>query len=424
MDKVMLIVLILGGFFLVVAIFLNPAMAGTIIIIVLPFLAFALYGLKQGRRTARAMEELKVLVRQEKEDVLRDIKKLQQRQQEQYEHLRDYGRDLAIAQNKEQLLRLIVTMFGKATRTAAGESHCFLISHVPGADEFEYEIGYNFDSTALKATRFSEKDEVIDAVVKSKKIVTYLSDIFSGDTNIRYFLKDDKMGFLAQLGSLALIPLLIEEEVWGIVVIFCGESAAALIKNEESFFLLMVSQASIALGNAIHRGLASVDRLTQLYNRNFLQKRLKEEIEFCNRQQLPMSILMIDIDNFKNINDTYGHHEGDVVLKHLAQVFTKSVRLTDVCARYGGEEFVIVLPGISEGKDEKISIAERIRAAVEATEFVVIGEKKVSVTVSIGVTVRRYPADKDADIEELIKRADTKLYQAKKEGRNRVCYPD
>ena len=205
-------------------------------------------------------------------------------------------------------------------------------------------------------------------------------------------------------------------------MIFCRESAAARIKNEDSFFRLLVAQASIALGSAIHRGLASVDKLTQLYNRNFLQKRMREEIEFCNRQLLPLSLLMMDIDHFKLINDTYGHQEGDMVLKKIAQIISKSVRLTDICARYGGEEFVIVLPGIEEIANDKFSIAEKLRQAVEKSDFVVLGDKHIDVTISVGVTVRRYPEDKDLSMDELIQNADKLLYKAKEEGRNRVCY--
>jgi diguanylate cyclase (GGDEF)-like protein len=194
------------------------------------------------------------------------------------------------------------------------------------------------------------------------------------------------------------------------------------IKNDEAFFLLLVAQASIALGSAIHRGLASIDKLTQLYNRTFLQKRMKEEVEFCNRQLLPLSLMMLDIDHFKAINDTYGHQEGDMVLKKIAQIISKCVRLTDICARYGGEEFVIVLPGIEEIANDKFSIAEKVRQGVEHSDFVVLGDKHIKVTISVGVMVRRYPEDKDFDMNELIKRADEMLYKAKKEGRNRVCY--
>ena len=185
---------------------------------------------------------------------------------------------------------------------------------------------------------------------------------------------------------------------------------------------MLVSQAAIAMGSAIHRGLASIDRLTQLYNRTFLQKRMLEEIEFCNRQLLPLSVLMLDIDNFKAINDTYGHHEGDMVLNNCAQSLRSCFRLTDLCARYGGEEFVVVLPGMAETKADEFSIAERLREAVEKGEFVIRGEKHLKVSISIGATVRRFPEDKEESMDNIIMRADKLLYKAKNSGKNCVCY--
>ena len=422
MNKWLMIIPIMGLVFLSIFLIFNPVTGGIALVITLPFIIYAIIVVVQRNTAKKELQETIRVFLAEKEEIIKEIKRKEDRQREQYELLQGFGKDLSTALNKDQLLRLIVSMFAKVTQTASGDSQCFLISHVPGSEEFEYEIGYNFDSTALKSLRFNDGDEVIQMVVKSRKITTYISDIFGGDTNIRYFLKDDKVSFLSEFGSLALIPLCLEEDVWGIIIIFCNEGAAARIKNEELFFMLMVAQASIALGSAIHRGLASIDRLTQLYNRNFLQKRMNEEIEFCNRQQLPLSIIMLDIDHFKDVNDTYGHHEGDMVLKKIAQILSKSVRLTDVCARYGGEEFVVVLSGICESPNDKFSIAERLRATVESTEFIVMGVKQIKVTISVGVTVRRFPDDKDVSIDDLIRRADTLLYKAKKEGRNRVCY--
>jgi len=422
MDKIAGILPFLGALFLIIFWIINPLVGPALTIITIPFIIFSVF---TNIKRIKIQKELKAVVatfQGEKEEIIREIQRKEKRLREQSERLRDFGKDLSAALNKEQLLRLIVKAFANATQSPSGQSQCFLLSHDPGSEEFAYEVGHNFDSNTLKSVRFNENDEIINSVVSAKKIYTYISDIFGGDSNIRYFLKEERMTYLSQLGSLAMIPLVLEDEVWGLIVIFCSEDAAARIKNEEQFFLLLVAQASIALGSAIHRGLASVDRLTQLYNRNFLQKRMKEEIEFCNRQLLPLSVMMIDIDHFKEINDNYGHQEGDMVLKKIAHILSKSVRLTDVCARYGGEEFVVVLPGIAESPDDKFSIAERLRESVENSDFVILGSKHVKLTISVGVTVRRFPDDKAVSMDELIKRADKLLYKAKKEGRNRVCY--
>ncbi|MBU1043820.1 MAG: sensor domain-containing diguanylate cyclase [Candidatus Omnitrophica bacterium] len=422
MDKVITLLPFISILFLIVFWVFSPNMGAALLTITIPFVIFAVYSNLKRKELLSELRDTVKSFQAEKEEIIKEIQKKEKKQRAQNEELRQFGKSLSTAINKDQLLRLIVKNFSKVTESKEGESQCFLLSRQQGTDEFIYEAGHNFDSNTLKSMRFSENDEIIQAVVKSKKINTFISDIFGGDSNIRYFLKEERTTYLSQLGSLALIPLIMEEEVWGIIVIFCREGAAANIKNDEAFFRLLVAQASIALGSAIHRGLASIDKLTQLYNRTFLQKRMNEEVEFCNRQLLPLSLLMLDIDHFKLINDTYGHQEGDMVLKKIAQIISKSVRLTDICARYGGEEFVIVLPGIEEIANDKFSIAEKLRQAVESSDFVVLGDKHIKVTISIGVTVGRYPEDKDLGMDAFIQKADLLLYKAKEAGRNRVCY--
>lgn len=422
MNRIMMSLPIVGLVLLISFCVMDPLMLPPFLVVTVPLIIFTTYSEILRRKIKKELKDTIRVFQAEKEEIVKEIKRKEARQQEQNEQLRDFSRDLSGALTKDQLLRIIVQRFSKITASAAGESQCFLLSHDPGSDELHYEMGDNFDSNTLTSLRFNANDEIINAVLTSKKICTYISDIFGGDSNVRYFLKDERITYLSQLGSLALIPLVLEDEVWGIVVIFCHEEAAVRIKNEEKFYILLIAQASIALGSAIHRGLASIDRLTQLYNRTFLQRRIKEETEFCNRQMLPLSLMMIDIDHFKEINDTYGHKEGDMVLKKIAQIISKNVRLTDVCARFGGEEFVVVLPGICEDRTEKFSIAERLRKAVEAADFIILQEKQIKLTISIGVAVRRFPGDKNLSVDELIEKADKLLYQAKREGRNRVCY--
>ncbi|MCG2712853.1 MAG: GGDEF domain-containing protein [Candidatus Omnitrophica bacterium] len=422
MNKLLIILPIIGIVFLIIFWVIDPLTGPGLSVITIPFMALTLVAIMERKKGEKELAEKLKIFQAEKDEIIKDVQRKEKIHEEQYQALRSFSRDLAASLNKEQLMRVIVSTFSKLTHSPSGDSQCFLLSHDDLAHVFKYEAGDNFDSTTLKASSFSAEDDLLKTIIKSKKIRTFLSDIFGGDSNIGYFLKEERITCFSQLGSLALIPLILENEVWGIVVIFCHESAAARINNEQSFYLLLVAQASIALGSAIHRGLASIDRLTQLYNRTFLQKRMNEETEFCNRQLLPLSVLMIDIDHFKEINDTYGHQEGDMVLKKIARIISNCVRLTDLCARYGGEEFVVVLPGIAENSDDKFSIAERLRVTVENTDFIILGEKRLKVTISAGVTIRKYPEDKETGMEELIIRADRLLYKAKNDGRNCVRY--
>lgn len=160
---------------------------------------------------------------------------------------------------------------------------------------------------------------------------------------------------------------------------------------------------------------ATIDPLTGLFNRRHFHSRIDEEIERARRHSLDLALLLIDIDDFKKINDTLGHLAGDFLLKQVADVLKHSVRVFDVCTRYGGEEFAILMPGSSAAN--AMVVAERIRARVESA---VRGEgplpPHVRITVSVGLAVLKG----DGSSADLIARADRALYRAKDEGKNRV----
>jgi two-component system cell cycle response regulator len=164
--------------------------------------------------------------------------------------------------------------------------------------------------------------------------------------------------------------------------------------------------------------LAHTDPLTQTHNRRALVERLTEEMERARRYGLHLSVLMVDLDHFKAINDSYGHVVGDEVLRGVSGTLQREARTVDIVARYGGEEFVVVLP--ETGSEGALALAERIRARVAGTPAVPGGEYGwLRVTVSIGVAT--VPAPGVNMPEELIAAADEALYRAKAEGRNRVC---
>jgi len=162
--------------------------------------------------------------------------------------------------------------------------------------------------------------------------------------------------------------------------------------------------------------LAQTDPLTDALNRRALTERLNAELERARRYDSTVTLLMIDIDHFKRINDTYGHLVGDDVLMALAALLQHEVRSVDLVARYGGEEFVIVLPETRE--DGAVAFAERIRERIEIHAFSLDAGPTLQVTASIGVAT--FPAPRVATVEDLFMRADQALYRAKAEGRNRV----
>jgi diguanylate cyclase (GGDEF)-like protein len=160
--------------------------------------------------------------------------------------------------------------------------------------------------------------------------------------------------------------------------------------------------------------LSITDDLTGVYNRRFLSLKLTDEFYKSKRYNHTFSVMMADIDNFKQINDTFGHHAGDVVIKEIAKTLQREKRLSDIVGRYGGEEFVVVMPHI--GADDAFPMAERIRKSIEAHAFgSIIGHKHV--TVSIGIASIGDPM---AEADDLLRLADEALYKAKSGGKNKT----
>lgn len=170
--------------------------------------------------------------------------------------------------------------------------------------------------------------------------------------------------------------------------------------------------------NAYHEEiyrLMTIDGLTQVYNKRYFLESLERELSRSRRYRRDLSLIMFDIDHFKQINDTYGHLAGDAVLKQLCQVVHQRIRREDLLCRYGGEEFAILLPEIDHF-NSKLT-AEKIRRLVERTVFS-FEDTQIPVTISLGVAT----VDTDAiDPEAFIKLSDEQLYKAKNSGRNRVC---
>jgi two-component system cell cycle response regulator len=165
--------------------------------------------------------------------------------------------------------------------------------------------------------------------------------------------------------------------------------------------------------NARLEVLALTDPLTQVLNRRALTQRLSAELDRARRYNSVVTLLMLDIDFFKDVNDAYGHLAGDAILQETAAILTRAVRSVDIVARYGGEEFAVVLPETTEAG--AVAFAERLRERIAGQAFSSGG---IRVTASIGVAA--FPAPLIDTAEDLFARSDAALYRAKAEGRNRV----
>ncbi len=160
--------------------------------------------------------------------------------------------------------------------------------------------------------------------------------------------------------------------------------------------------------------LATTDGLTKLYNSRSFYSQLELEVDRFNRYKHPLSLLLLDIDNFKEFNDTYGHLEGDKVLVRFSQIIKDCLRTNDSAYRYGGEEFTVILPE-TDG-DKAKTVAQRIRSTLEAENFTPIPDQFEKITISIGVT-QYFPKE---ELSAFIRRADQAMYFSKQNGRNRV----
>ncbi len=221
--------------------------------------------------------------------------------------------------------------------------------------------------------------------------------------------------------SIGLVPLMAEQRVVGLVALSCAKGE--LDADQRALLETMRKQSAPYLATAImHRkveDLAAVDELTHLLNRRFGMRRLSEEFSRSVRHGVPVSVIMLDIDKFKDFNDTYGHDAGDAVLVAVSRVIEDSIRSGDVAFRYGGEELVVVTPGM--GLNDAAAMAERVRRLIASTK-VKWGGQTLSVTVSVGAA--SWPVVRASTPEELVSYADMAMYEAKHGGRNRVALND
>lgn len=226
----------------------------------------------------------------------------------------------------------------------------------------------------------------------------------------------ESTSLLREMGSELVVPVKAKGKVMGLIVL--GEKAVGgVYPSDERFFLVdLASLGGVAVDNARLYERATVDMMTGLKNHAYFQSRFREERERAIRRKVPFSLLLTDVDKFKNFNDTHGHQAGDEVLKAVARTLMDCSRSVDTSARYGGEEFCVLMPGADT--DKALEIGEKIRAAVE--EMTVVHEgQEMKVTLSVGIAQLKPEEDLRSN-KPMIERADRALYACKHNGRNQV----
>jgi diguanylate cyclase (GGDEF)-like protein len=223
--------------------------------------------------------------------------------------------------------------------------------------------------------------------------------------------------------SFVAVPVRAGQRILGVISATDREADGPFTRDDVSSLRALAAPVALALSRELAVGeaeqyahAAAIDPLSGLFNRRYLHVRLEEELERARRHQIPLALLMIDLDDFKMINDRYGHLTGDSVIREVAVILRRAVRMFDVCTRYGGEEFAILMP--NSGAQSAATVAERIRRRIELYRFTEPAVAPLTVTASIGLavsTTQLLPRD-------LIERADQALYQAKTLGKNRVWF--
>jgi diguanylate cyclase (GGDEF)-like protein len=202
------------------------------------------------------------------------------------------------------------------------------------------------------------------------------------------------------------------------IIRMAEESEARYQELEQRMLSMQRENLDLVVRNRMLNEVSSRDTLTGLYNRWFVLEKLDGEINRSLRHGSPMSLLMLDIDHFKDINDTWGHAAGDEVLKVIGRLLRESCRVYDVPGRYGGEEFCVLLPETLPGNTT--IVAERIRRRLETTPLP-LGDREITVTASIGIAGMEHAEGSEIlSPAALIERADKALYSAKHRGRNRI----
>ncbi|HSA06298.1 MAG TPA: sensor domain-containing diguanylate cyclase [Candidatus Gastranaerophilales bacterium] len=315
----------------------------------------------------------------------------------------------------DDLKKLIQIILAKAIQTLGAERGSLML-YDPSTEELvvkvvhglpDKEFEKKINDGQVECTKIKSGEGIAgEAFASRKAIITNL-----GENDPRFIPSE-----VSRVQSLICLPLIVKDEPIGVINISNKKEGKFFNHDDLDFMGALANQAAIAISNAQLYELAITDSLTKLYIRRHFDFLIDSEIKRSARYKHSISLLMMDIDNFKMINDTYGHQIGDEMLKRISDVIKATIRKIDMPCRYGGEEFALILPETFKKHAKKIS--ERLRKRI--SEIVVKTKDNIEVTPTISIGLSEFPTDGD-NKENLIKSADDALYFAKKMGKNCVA---
>jgi len=321
-----------------------------------------------------------------------------------------------------ELLHLLV----RRAALALGVSHCSVILARPG--ELQAQVVAAFENPGLQqlTVRLDRYPELKAALESGQPVLVEDIDTHPLYEGVRHVWGIE--GIEVPIRSVIALPFSMDRRQYGVFLVRRTRDQERFGPADLEFAQAVITAAvaviqraqmveSTMADNARLEHLAQTDPLTQLLNRRALAERITGEMERALRYDSSMALLLIDLDHFKQVNDTYGHLVGDDVLRDVGQLLRETIRGCDIVARYGGEEFLVLLPETDDAGAE--SFAERIRLAVEEHLFAREARAEpLRLTASVGVAV--FPAARIESVDDLFARADAALYRAKAAGRNRV----
>ena len=362
----------------------------------------------------RPVEEVELNARIWEQLKLGDFFRNYEAEKKGLESLLEISTALSATLNPRDILRIIVERVAEAT----GAERCSIVLVSDGDEGY---VLASHDDPELKDLPID-----LSRYPEIKEAVRTKSPFFADEMTSHPVMQGVKQ-YIKQLQgkSVLIVPIVFNDRVLGTIFLRTKKKAHGFNKDEIDFCRIVANTSYHAIKNArIYQKLteekeylreaAIRDHLTSLYNHNHFYLRLEEDFERARRYGIPLAIIMIDLDNFKKVNDTYGHRTGDVVLKETARAIRGAIRRSDLVARYGGEEFAVILPHTDlRGASGE---AERIRKVIEGHNY--SGLPDVRITASLGVAA--FPHEKITEPGDLVTLADDALYRAKHSGRNRV----
>jgi len=373
-----------------------------------------------------------------------NVKEAYQKAQRELEILYEIGNVMHTTLNPEEILYIILTAVTSHAGLSFNRAMLFLVNEKENQLEGKMGIGPDTDEDANAVWLHIERHKLgLEELVKPhaqfehlkksqlNKMVKSIKMPIETGSGIIALAVTEGMPFLMQkekakqnisgeflkllnLEDFVIAPLKARDKVIGIILADNRFDKRPITGNDIRMLTMFANQAGLAIENSrLYEStviLSNCDSLTGLWHHGYFQYMLDQQMKKSASEKRPFTLLMIDIDNFKKFNDTFGHQTGDAILKNIPNVFRVISRKIDTIARYGGEEFAIILPNTK--KTEALVLAERLRKSVEESDSL------KDITISIGIA--SFPEDGEKK-EVLISNADRALYEAKRTGKNKVC---